>query len=126
MIRFMLENNNVEIFDFYDKYSTSDIPNNDISTSDISNNDISNNNILLYESDSDYSEMYALRVNFEYVDISNIDMILNNKIDKNVEEMAMNNEKDKNVEEMEINNETGILTQSFYNLGKRLFNYSPI
>ena len=32
---------------------------------------------------------------FEYVDISNIDMILNNKIDKNVEEMAMNNEKDK-------------------------------
>ena len=125
MIRFMLKNNNIEIFDFYDKY-----PINDISKNDISNNDFS-----LYESDSDYSEMYTSSDGFEYIDISNIDQELNdkniivnekNEISTTKEKMEINNEKDNNVVEMEINNETGILRQSFYNLGKRLFNYSPI
>lgn len=125
MIRFMLKNNNIEIFDFYDKYPINDI----------SNNDISKNDISLYESDSDYSEMYTSSDDFECIDISNIDQELNdknvivnenNEISSTKKKMEINNETKQNVEEIEINNETGILRQSFYNLGKRLFNYSPI
>ena len=120
MIRFMLKNNNIEIFDFYDKYPI---------------NDISNDDISLYESDSDYSEMFTSNEEFEYIDISNIDQELNDKnvivnekseISTTKEKIEINNETKKNVEEIDINNETGILRQSFYKLGKRLFNYIPI
>ena len=130
MIRFMLKNNNIEVFDFYDKHLIFDISKNDISKNDIFKNDTS-----LYESDSDYSEMYTSSDGFECIDISNIDqesnqenIIVNekNKISSMKKKMEINNETKQNVEEIEINNETGILRQSFYNLGKRLFNYTPI
>lgn len=123
MIRFMLKNNDIEVFDFYDKHLISDS-----SKNDISKNDISKNDILLYESDSEYSEMYTSDEDFEYVDISNIKYEIDDKnviINEN-NEINKNKEMTNNMGEIEINNETGILKKSFYNLGKILINYSPI
>ena len=146
MLRFMIKNNDIKMFDIYDKflkenqtvYSQVDISKN--TTNDILLSDLS------YDTDSDYSEMYISEYDFEYVDISKSQPVLKEDEREKTEEKQTKDEKQQdkeekgqdkeekqqdkeekqqdNKEEKKINEETGIIRQSFYKLGNYLFNYN--
>ena len=141
MIRFIIKNNNIEIFDIYDKF-VKKYENNSLQP-DISNNTINDNVLsnLSYETDSDYSEMYISEDDFEYIDISKSQPVLkegerektkkeqdkkikqsNKEKGNNKEEKAGSQEEPQIIKKDEINNETGIIKKSFYKLGNYLFN----
>ena len=145
MIRYILTKNNIEMFDLYDKFLKNE-PKEDLKNEDnklknklIKDNkmeksidDLSNNETL-YESDSEYSEMFISDEEFEYVDISNSEILIkeekkeeneDQKEEENEDQKEEENEDQKKEEKkkFKINKETGILRQSFYNLGNYLFN----
>lgn len=114
----------------------------EVLNNDLKNKFVKNNMYDINDSESDYSEMYISDEDdegFECIDISMCIVLDEKKVDKeikkdvdnidNIEELTEKNEKpdtNKKSEKnrlKETNNETGILRQSFYNLGRYLLDY---
>ncbi len=114
----------------------------EVLNNDLKNTFVKNNMYDINDSESDYSEMYISDEDdegFECIDISMCIVLDEKKVDKeikkyvdnidNIEELTEKNEKpdtNKKSEKnrlKETNNETGILRQSFYNLGRYLLDY---
>lgn len=105
MIRYILDEYNLKKINLYDKFLK--MEHTDLKTENNKNNSVNSDS-----DSSEHSEMYISDDDFECVDISGLNIM---------EKKTCENKKTSQDLEC-INNNTGILRQSFYNLGKYLLN----